>query len=177
MVQSFLSTVSHVQPINGSPLFPVSHFHGLVAFCCCGGIASTLLGTMFSAITVVAAAPPTCAATLPYPEAVARTDAAARAVLARAGRESCLRGKLTNALLGLSNSCEKEARRQDPLCSLADRAVVVTPMSVAFMDETSRELLQLIAPGTPVSVAPGASRSSTAAAPSMAVDPTGVENP
>ena len=142
-----------------------------------GAVAGSLLAGVLAVAGTAVAAPPTCAATLPYPEAVARTDAAARAVLARAGRESCLRGKLTNALLGLSNSCEKEARRQDPLCSLADRAAVVTPMSLAFMDETSRELLQLIAPGTPVSVAPGASRSSTAAASSMAVDPTGVENP
>ncbi|MEB3255579.1 MAG: hypothetical protein VKJ05_04230, partial [Synechococcaceae cyanobacterium] len=76
-------------------------------------------------------------------------------VLARAGRESCLRGKLTNALLGLSRSCEHEARPDASLCSLADRAVVVTPMSLAFMDETARELLRLMAPGTPVSAAPG----------------------
>lgn len=148
-----------------------------LSFAGSGAVAGSLLAALLAVAGTAVAAPPTCAATLPYPEAVARTDAAARAVLARAGRESCLRGKLTNALLGLSNSCEKEARRQDPLCSLADRAVVVTPMSVAFMDETSRELLQLIAPGTPVSVAPGAARSSTAAAPSMAVDPTGAETP
>lgn len=102
----------------------------------------------------VLAAPGACAATLPYPEAVERSGVAARAVLARAGRESCLRGKLTNALLGLSSSCEKEARR-DPLCSLADRAVVVTPMTLAFMDDTSRQLLRLIAPGSPVPLGQG----------------------
>jgi hypothetical protein len=102
----------------------------------------------------VLAAPPACAASLPYPEAVQRSGVAARAVLAREGRESCLRGKLTNALLGLSSSCEKEARR-DPLCALADRAVVVTPMSLAFMDATSRDLLRLIAPTSPVPAAQG----------------------
>jgi hypothetical protein len=111
-----------------------------------GGVA---LAASLAAATATAAAPPTCAAVLPYTEAVARTDKAARAVLARAGRESCLRGKLTNALLGLSSSCEHEARRDPSLCSLADRAVVVTPMSVAFMDDTSRELLRLIG-GAPV---------------------------
>jgi hypothetical protein len=131
---------------------------------------SLLAGALALAGTAVAA-PPSCAATLPYAEAVARTDQAARAVLARAGRESCLRGKLTNALLGLSRSCEKEARREDPLCSLADRAAVVTPMSLAFMDDTSRELLRLIAPGTPVSVAPG--RSPAAAEP----DPNAMGSP
>jgi hypothetical protein len=102
----------------------------------------------------VLAAPPACAASLPYPEAVERSGIAARAVLARAGRETCLRGKLTNALLGLSSSCEKEARR-NALCSLADRAVVVTPMTLAFMDDTSRELLRLIAPGSPVPAGQG----------------------
>jgi hypothetical protein len=120
-----------------------------------GAVAGSLLAAALAVAGTAVAAPPSCATTLPYSEAVARTDKAARAVLARAGRESCLRGKLTNALLGLSRSCEQEARRDENLCALADRAVVVTPMSVAFMDETSRELLRLIAPGTPVSVAPG----------------------
>jgi hypothetical protein len=120
-----------------------------------GALGGVALAASLAAATATAAAPPTCAAVLPYTEAVALTDKAARAVLARAGRESCLRGKLTNALLGLSSSCEKEARRDPSLCSLADRAVVVTPMSVAFMDDTSRELLRLIG-GPPV--AGGASR-------------------
>ncbi len=83
------------------------------------------------------AAPP------PHAEVVANTGSAARAVLDRAGAESCLRGKLTNALLGLSSSCEREGRH-DALCALADRAAVVTPMTLAFMDDTSRALLQLI---------------------------------
>lgn len=117
-----------------------------------GGGAVLLLAALSGAS--VLAAPPACAATLPYPQAVERSGLAARAVLARAGRESCLRGKLTNALLGLSSSCEKEARR-DPLCALADRAVVVTPMTLAFMDDTSRELLRLIAPGSPVPLGQG----------------------
>jgi hypothetical protein len=122
-----------------------------------GAFAGSLLAGVLAVAGTAVAAPPSCAATLPYAEAVARTDRAARAVLARAGRESCLRGKLTNALLGLSRSCEKEGRSEQALCSLADRAVVVTPMTVAFMEDTSRELLRLIAPGTPVSVAPGRS--------------------
>jgi hypothetical protein len=122
-----------------------------------GALGGVALAASLAAATATAAAPPTCAAVLPYTEAVARTDKAARAVLARAGRESCLRGKLTNALLGLSSSCEKEARRDPSLCSLADRAVVVTPMSVAFMDDTSRELLRLIG-GAPVAGGPSRAR-------------------
>lgn len=80
-----------------------------------------------------------------YPQAVANSEAAARAVLARAGRESCLRGKLTRALLELSNSCEASGTRNS-LCSLADKAVVVTPMSLTFMDDTAHQLLDLIRP-------------------------------
>ncbi|MCT0208393.1 hypothetical protein [Synechococcus sp. CS-1332] len=80
---------------------------------------------------------------LPYAEAVDRTHTAAEAVLAGAGAESCLRGKLTNALLGLSSSCEAKGER-NALCQLADKAVVVTPMSLAFLRETSTQLLALI---------------------------------
>ena len=80
---------------------------------------------------------------LPYAEAVTRTHDAAEAVLAGAGAESCLRGKLTNALLGLSSSCEATGDR-NPLCQLADKAAVVTPMSLAFMRDTATQLLALI---------------------------------
>ncbi len=122
-----------------------------------GALGGVALAASLAAASATVAAPASCAALLPYPEAVARTDKAARAVLARAGRESCLRGKLTNALLGLSRSCEHEARPDASLCSLADRAVVVTPMSLAFMDDTSRELLRLIG-GTPVAGGPPRAR-------------------
>ena len=89
------------------------------------------------AVAAVAAAP------LPYSQAVVNSKAAARAVLARAGRETCLRGKLTRALLGLSDSCAASGTR-NALCTLADKAVVVTPMSLTFMDETSHQLLELL---------------------------------
>jgi hypothetical protein len=83
---------------------------------------------------------------LPYAEALARSRAAAEAVLARAGAESCLRGKLTNALLGLSASCEAVPGQADLACALAERAVVQLSWSVSFMEATARELLQLIEP-------------------------------
>jgi hypothetical protein len=98
------------------------------------------LALALSTAAAASAAPPA------YPQAVANSEAAARAVLARAGRESCLRGKLTRALLELSNSCEVSGTR-NALCSLADKAVVVTPMSLTFMDDTSHQLLDLIRPG------------------------------
>lgn len=91
--------------------------------------------------------------TLPYPDAVSNSRTAAEAVLTRAGAETCLRGKLTRALLGLSASCEASGQR-NPLCALADRAVVVTPMSLSFMDDTARQLLELSAPTGPAAAVP-----------------------
>lgn len=88
-----------------------------------------------------AAAPMGAARARPYEEAVVLTRQAATAVLARSGRESCLRGKLTGALLGLSASCEAGNHR-NALCDLADRAVVVPVWSLPFMDETARQLLE-----------------------------------
>jgi hypothetical protein len=89
--------------------------------------------------------------TMAYPEAVRHSRMAAEAVLARSGTESCLRGKLNRAVLGLSASCEAAAERS-PLCTLADKAAVVTPMTLAFMDETARRLLEL---STPEAASPG----------------------
>ena len=77
----------------------------------------------------------------PYGEAVARSRAAAAAVLNRSGAESCLRGKLTHALLGLSASCEAESRH-NPLCTLAHQAVVTSDWRLSFMDATARMLLE-----------------------------------
>jgi hypothetical protein len=76
----------------------------------------------------------------PYGEAVELARQAARAVLARSGRESCLSGKLTRALLGLSASCEAGGLRT-PLCGIADQAVVVPSWTLPFMDSTAQQLL------------------------------------
>jgi len=109
-------------------------------------VSGALLGFGVVSPPLLALPPAAYAAPLPYPEAVAQGRKAASAVLARAGVESCLRGKLTRALLGLSRSCEASGT-SNPLCSLADKAVVVTPMTLVFMDATSHELLALIHPG------------------------------
>lgn len=108
----------------------------------CGALAAlSALATPLAAMPPAAcAAPP-----LPYPEAVAFGRQAARAVLAGKGAETCLRGKLTRALLNLSDSCAA-ARQAGPLCSLADQAVVVTPMSRPFMSDTARQILALTDP-------------------------------
>jgi hypothetical protein len=97
---------------------------------------------------------------LPYDEAVRNSREAAEAVLGRTGVESCLRGKITRALLGLSDSCAAHGQ-SNPLCSLADKAVVVTPMSLSFMDETAQGLLDLSSPAlsSPAGAADPAPRS------------------
>ena len=87
----------------------------------------------------------------PMPEAVSRTRQAAEAVLAGAGTQSCLTGKLTNALLGLSSSCEAQGERS-ALCQLADKVVVTTGWDMAFLESTARRLLELIE--TPVATTP-----------------------
>ena len=80
------------------------------------------------------------ASPLPYPVAVERSRQAARAVLERRGTESCLRGKLSGALLVLSASCEADAR-QTPLCALAEQAAVTSDWRSATMDASSRAIL------------------------------------
>ena len=65
-----------------------------------------VLFTVASLIGSPLALPPVAmAGPLPYPEAVAQGRQAARAVLSGDGAESCLRGKITAALLQLSQSC------------------------------------------------------------------------
>ena len=97
----------------------------------------------------------------PLPEAVAASRRAAQAVLARQGRQSCLIGKLTNALLGLSSSCEASGERS-PLCALADHAAATTRWSMDFTDATARSVLELSAGGSAAAAA-GVSPSATAA--------------
>ncbi|MCP9932204.1 hypothetical protein KBY82_15590 [Cyanobium sp. AMD-g] len=106
-------------------------------------VAVAAAGAFVLSLSSARAAVMGAAKALPYAEAVDRTHTAAEAVLAGAGAETCLRGKLTNALLGLSSSCEAIGER-NPLCQLADKAAVVTPMSLAFMRDTATQLLALI---------------------------------
>lgn len=83
-------------------------------------------------------------AAIPYPQAVTESRKAAQEILDHAGAETCLRGKLTKVLLRLSASCEA-AGEHNALCTLADKAIVVTPMSLNFMEDTARQLLDLTA--------------------------------
>jgi hypothetical protein len=90
-----------------------------------------------------AAAVPGGARAIPYDQALGRTRTAATAVLARSGSESCLRGKLTNALLVMVASCEA-AGESNALCELANEAVVRPTWSLEFMEATARQVLELL---------------------------------
>jgi len=105
---------------------------------------SLLAFLAFSLTTFVPFALAPAKAAIPYPQAVSESRKAAQAVLDHAGAETCLRGKLTKVLLRLSASCEAAAER-NALCSLADKAIVVTPMSLTFMEDTAHQLLDLTA--------------------------------
>lgn len=121
------------------PPFTPAGLTRLTRFTSLGVLASGL--TALASVAAVGAPQPACAAD-PYPEAVAFSRTAAKAVLNQDGRESCLRGKLTKALLKLSDSCDATGQR-NALCTLASKAVVETPMSLTFMEDTSRKLLDL----------------------------------
>jgi hypothetical protein len=114
----------------------LARFSGLSVF---GALTSGV--TALASVAAVGVAQPACAAD-PYPEAVAFSRTAAKAVLNQDGRETCLRGKLTKALLKLSDSCDATGQKNS-LCTMAGKAAVVTPMSLTFMEDTSRQLLEL----------------------------------
>jgi len=123
-----------------SPLFAglsaLTHLSGLSGF----GVVASGLAAMAS-VAAVGVPQPACAADA-YPDAVTFSRKAAHAVLHKEGRETCLRGKLTKALLKLSDSCDATSQR-NALCTFAGKAVVETPMSLTFMEDTSRKLLEL----------------------------------
>jgi hypothetical protein len=113
---------------------------------------SVLATTLLAAVALVGAPSLPARGGVPAPvpstahaQAIDRTRAAAQAVLDQSGTEHCLRGKLTNALLGLSASCAR-AGAASPLCELADRVVVTTGWTATFMQTTARQLLALAAP-------------------------------
>ncbi len=80
----------------------------------------------------------------PYPEASAGAATAAKAVLNEGGSEECLRGKLSNAMVRLSNSCDA-AGRSSSVCELAsDIAGQESELSMGEMLSTSETLLRML---------------------------------
>ena len=81
---------------------------------------------------------------VPYAEASAGAATAARAVINEAGSEECLRGKLSNAIVQLSNSCDV-AERSSSVCELASEiAGQENELSFGEMLSTSESLLLIL---------------------------------
>ena len=82
---------------------------------------------------------------LPLPEASQEAVTAANAVVNQSGSEECLRGKLSNAIVQLSNSCDA-ANRSSPSCELASNiAGQESELNIGEMISTSETLLQMLA--------------------------------
>ena len=85
----------------------------------------------------------------PFPEASAAAQNAAEAVIHESGSEECLRGKLSNAILQLSNSCDVSGLSSS-VCDLAsDIAGRERELDMAEMLTTSETLLELLSDGVP----------------------------
>ena len=85
---------------------------------------------------------------LPWPEASEQAVTAANAVINQSGSEECLRGKLSNAIVRLSNSCDVSGHSSSA-CELASElAGQESELSMGEMLATSETLLDLL--GDPV---------------------------
>ena len=81
---------------------------------------------------------------VPYAQASRETTTAAKAVINGAGSEECLRGKLSNALIRLSNSCDVNGHATEA-CELANRlSSRESALSVVEMVSTSESLLEML---------------------------------
>ena len=86
---------------------------------------------------------------VPYGQASSETTTAAKAVINGAGSEECLRGKLSNALIRLSNSCDVNGHATDA-CELANRlSSRESALSVVEMVSTSESLLEMLGDNGP----------------------------
>ena len=81
---------------------------------------------------------------LPLPEASQQAVTAANAVINQSGSEECLRGKLSNAIVRLSNSCDVSGH-SSTACELASKiAGQESELSMGEMLATSEALLDLL---------------------------------
>tara|TARA_B100000405_G_scaffold241793_1_gene175333 strand:+ start:588 stop:938 length:351 start_codon:yes stop_codon:yes gene_type:complete len=81
---------------------------------------------------------------VPLPEASQEAVTAANAVINESGSEECLRGKFSNAILRLSNSCDVSGH-SSTACELASEiAGQESELSMGEMIATSETLLELL---------------------------------
>jgi len=81
---------------------------------------------------------------LPMPQAAQEAVTAANAVINQSGSEECLRGKLSNAMVRLSNSCDVSGH-SSTACELASKlAGQDSELSMGEMLATSETLIDLL---------------------------------
>ena len=86
---------------------------------------------------------------VPFEQASAGAVDAAQAVIDEAGSEECLRGKLSNAIVRLSNSCDVSGH-SSTACELASKiAGQESELSMGEMLVTSETLLDLLGDPAP----------------------------
>lgn len=81
---------------------------------------------------------------LPLPEASQEAVTAANAVINQSGSEECLRGKFSNAILRLSNSCDVSGHSSTACELAAEIAGQESELSMGDMLATSETLLDLL---------------------------------
>jgi hypothetical protein len=85
---------------------------------------------------------------VPFEQASSDAATAANAVLKQAGKEECLRGKLSNAIVQLSNSCDV-AGLSSSFCLMASSiAGEDNDLSMGEMMTASKQLLLMLEPST-----------------------------
>ena len=77
-----------------------------------------------------------------WAEAVQQGREASEAVLGRTGTETCLQGKMINALIEVSNRCD-EGDGNPELCELAEANVLSGVQPLSVLDQVSKDFLKL----------------------------------
>ena len=86
---------------------------------------------------------------IPFEQASSGAVTAANAVLKQAGTEECLRGKLSNAIVQLSNSCDVAGLSSSVCLMSSSIAGEEEELSMGEMMTTSQQLLLMLQPSTP----------------------------
>ena len=85
---------------------------------------------------------------IPFKQASSDALTAANAVLKQAGTEECLRGKLSNAIVQLSNSCDVSSLETSVCVMASSIAGEENELSMGEMMTTSTQLLLMLEPST-----------------------------
>ena len=85
---------------------------------------------------------------IPFEQASSDALIAANAVLKQAGTEECLRGKLSNAIVQLSNSCDVAGLETSACLMASSIAGEKNELSMGEMMNISTQLLLMLEPST-----------------------------